>query len=383
MRIIVAGIIGRYPWGGVTWCSLMYLLGLRKLGHDVYYLEDTCECNYDPVEKTIAREPEYARAYIKSSLEPFGFADRWCYIDYRANHYNFTEEQFAEISRTADMMLVLSGGCWVWREHYRDIPKKIFIDSDPAFTQFTIQRALANRDSDEWSRWYTDFISRYDHYFTFGGNIGTDRSHVPTSGINWQHTHQPICLDEWQPTHGEGAAWSTVMTWKIHSFTEIGGNKDQEFLKILNLSEKLRAADINVQLAVDGPLDFLREHGWNCIEAFSVSSDLWKYHQHITRSRAEFSVAKHTYVATRSGWFSDRSQCYLAAGKPVVVQDTGFSDYLPIGEGLLAWTTADEALECILRVEKDYKRHSLRARELAEEFFAAEKILARLLDSCE
>jgi hypothetical protein len=386
MKIVFAGIMGRYPWGGVTWCSLMYLLGLRKLGHDVYYLEDTTECNYDPEINALAVEPGYALRYIRRSLEPFGFGDRWCYVDYEHNHHGIERERWESICRSADLFLVLSGGCWIWRDHYLAIPVKAFIDSDPAFTQLAIDRAAREAESDESKRWYVDFFRTYDRLFTFGTNIGTDRSPVPTGEFEWHPTRQPVTTGLWTPAAGplpDRPDWTTVMTWKIESFTDIGGNKDEEFLKVLDLAEECgKSRGPSFELAINGPKEFLRERGWRCVDAFAVSSDLWRYHNYLTISRGEFSVAKHTYVETRSGWFSDRTECYLAGGRPGVVQETGFSESLPTGEGLIGWSTKEEAKDALERVEGDYDRHSRRAREIAEECFSDRVILPGLLEQC-
>lgn len=381
MRIVMAGIIGRYPWGGVGWCSLMYLLGLRALGHEVYYLEDTGECNYDPDENTLATDPRYALETIHDTLAPFGLGGHWCYVDYQGRHHGIEEAHWTEICRSADLLLVLSGGVWNWRDHYRDIPRRAFIDSDPAFTQTAIANAAA-RD-DERSRWYVDYFRHYDALFTFGRNIGTDDTTVPATPFTWHPTWQPVVTDLWGAAPTElppRRAWSTIMTWEIESFRDIGGNKDLEFLKVIDLPGQFRAAGLPpVELAVNGPRDLLRDHGWRCVDAFAISRDIWRYHNYITCSRAEFSVAKHTYVATRSGWFSDRTICYLAAGRPAVVQDTGWSAHLPSGEGLLAWSTAEEALEAIRRVEADWPRHQAAAREIALAHFDARRILPDLL----
>ncbi|GAF77773.1 unnamed protein product, partial [marine sediment metagenome] len=344
MKIIFAGIIGRYPWGGVTWCSLMYLLGLRKLGHEVHYLEDTGECNYDPEINAIATNPRYALDYIDRNLRPFGLGGNWCYVDYQGGHHGIAQGKWERICREADLFLILSGGCWTWRDHYLSIPVKVFIDSDPAFTQIAIHEALKEYQTNEKKRWYVDFFRTYDHLFTFGANIGTPRCGVPTDELNWHHTWQPVCMDLWTPPTGQlptRAEWTTVMTWAIESFKDIGGYKNQEFLKILNLAERCRAAGgPHIELAINGPKDFLRERGWRCVDAFAVSVDLWRYHAYITTSRGEFGVAKNTYVKTCCGWFSDRTACYLSAGRPAVVQDTNFSELLPTGRGLLAWRTA-------------------------------------------
>lgn len=380
MRIAFFGIIGRYPWGGVGWCSLMHLLGLRRLGHEVAYFEDTCECPYDPEADAISVDPSCAVRCVAESLEPFGFAGRWCYIDHAGGHHGMDESAARAWCASADLMVVLSGGCWIWRDHYLAIPQRAFIDSDPAFTQLAIDKA---RREDP-GGWYQRFFESYTRLFTFGGNIGQPDCSVPATPFEWIPTWQPICTDLWRPPAPpmpSRRCWTTVMTWRIESFQDIGGNKDAEFAKVATLSEKLAAAGIQIELAVNGPRAALRQHGWRAVDAMAATSNLWNYHAYIASSRAEFSVAKRTYAATQCGWFSDRTICYLASGKPAVVQDTGFPRLLPTGEGLLAWRDRDDALAGILEVESDYPRHAAAARAIAEEHFRAEKVLARMLDA--
>jgi hypothetical protein len=167
------------------------------------------------------------------------------------------------------------------------------------------------------------------------------------------------------------------MTWQIESFSDVGGNKDQEFVKFIDLPSRTAQ---KFQLAVNGPETLLRDHGWDTVPAMASSRTLWDYRDFIQHSRAEFGVAKHTYVATRSGWFSDRTECYLAAGRPALVQDTGWSAHLPGGEGLIAFSTPEEALAGIERINGDYARHARRAGEVAREHFDARVVLPRLLD---
>jgi hypothetical protein len=369
INVILAGIIGRYPYGGVAWCSLMYLLGLRRLGHRVWYLEDTGECNYDPVANTISREPDYALGFIRSCLEPFGLGQRWCYVDYRGEYHGHSRDAWRRVCASADLFLNLSGGCWFWRDEYAAIPHSAFIDSDPAFTQLALAQGVP---------WYVDFFARFDRLFTFGRNIGTPACPVPTAPFRWEHTWQPVCLDEWPVAEAPPRpCFTTVMTWKIKSFAEISGNKDQEFLGVLDLPSR---TDVPLELAVNGPQEFLRGHGWRCRDAFEVSHSLGAYRDYLRTSRGEFSVAKHTYVRTNSGWFSDRTECYLASGRPAVVQDTGFSAHLPTGAGLLAFRTIDEAHDGLEAVVRDYPRHARAAREVAEAHFAAEVVLPPLLE---
>jgi len=369
MNIILAGIMGRYPYGGVAWCSLTYLLGLRELGHRVWYLEDTGECNFDPAANSIATEPDYALNFIRSCLAPFGLAERCCYVDYRGEYHGHSREAWRRVCADADLFLDLSGGCWFWRDEYAAIPHSAFIDSDPAFTQLALAKGVP---------WYSDFFSRFHRLFTFGRNIGTPACPVPTAPFEWEHTWQPVCLREWHPSEGPLRPYfTTIMTWRIQSFEDIGGNKDQELAKILDLPSRTAAP---IELAVAGPMDYLRAHGWRCRDAFAVSHDLASYRDYIRTSRGEFSVAKHTYVRTNSGWFSDRTACYLASGRPAVVQDTGFSAHLPTGEGLLAYRTREEALAGLESLVCDYPRHAAAAREVASAHLAAEVVLPPLLE---
>ena len=370
MKILFAGIIARYPFGGVTWCSVMYLLGLRALGHDVFYIEDTGEVVYDPVLDTRSLDPAYGTHYINQALEPFGLGDRWSFVNYDGTYHGQDAETVRRFCADADLFINLSGGSWFWRDEYARIPRSAFIDSDPAFTQLS----LAKNEP-----WYVDFFTRFTHLFTFGSNIGTPASDVPVGSFLWHKTWQPITLNDWAHQLPATDRFSTVMTWKIESFTDVGGNKDQEFIKFIDLPSRVAQ---HFELAVNGPQKLLREHGWSTVDAMGISRNLWDYREFIQRSKAEFGVAKHTYVATRSGWFSDRTECYLAAGRPALVQDTGWSAHLPSSEGLLAFSNPDDAAEGVERINSNYARHAVRAREIAAEHFDAARVLTRLLDIC-
>jgi hypothetical protein len=369
MKILVAGIIARYPFGGVTWCSLMYLLGLRALGHEVLYIEDTGECIYDPEQDTRSEDPSYGTRYIHAALEPFGLGDRWSFVNYDGSYHGVSREGVRAFCADAELFVNLSGGSWFWRDEYVRIRHKVFIDSDPVFTQLAIAKGEG---------WYVEFFRRFDHLFTFGSNIGTPACSVPTGGFTWHKTWQPVVVDEWRtdapPTRD---AFTTVATWKIESFADVDGNKDREFAKFIDLPSRTRH---RFELAINGPQDYLRSLGWGTIEAMKVSRSLWDYREFLRSSKAEFGISKHSYVSTRSGWFSDRTECYLAAGRPALVQDTGWTAHLPSGTGLLAFSTADEALDGLDRIASDWARHSARATEIAREHFDAPRVLAPFLD---
>ena len=369
MKILVAGIVARYPFGGVTWCSLMYLLGLRALGHEVLYIEDTGECIYDPERDEITTDPGYGTRYIHAALEPFGLGDRWSFVNYDGSYHGLSKDAVRAYCKDADLFINLSGGSWFWRDEYADIPRRVFVDSDPVFTQL----AIAKGES-----WYVEFFQRFDHLFTFGANIGTPGCDVPTSSLDWHHTWQPVMTELWHtsepPTRDR---FTSVMTWKTESFADVDGDKDREFIEFIGLPARTPS---RFELAVNGPMELLGQHGWSPIEAMGVSRSLWDYRDFIQGSKAEFGVAKHAYVSRRSGWFSDRTECYLAAGRPALVQDTGWSEHLPSTNGLIGFSTMDEAIDGLRRIERDYAFHAAYAAEIAKEHFDASRVLPRFLE---
>ena len=368
MKILFAGIIARYPFGGVTWCSLMYLLGLRALGHEVFYIEDTGECVYDPILNTRATDPVYGTTYINNALAPYGLGDRWSFVNYDGVYHGRSAADVRRYAADADLFINLSGGSWFWRDEYARIPRKVFVDSDPAFTQLALAKA---------EPWYVEFFQRFDHLFTFGSNIGTPASPIPIGDFTWHKTWQPITLDDWRTDSAPRDRFTSVMTWQIESFTDVGGNKDQEFVKFIELPTRTPQT---FELAINGPRALLRQYGWNTVEAMAVSRTPGEYRAFIQESKAEFGVAKHTYVANRSGWFSERTECYLASGRPALVQDTGWTAHLPSGDGLLAFSTMDEAIAGIARINSDYAAHAKRAIEIAHAHFDARVVLPALLE---
>jgi hypothetical protein len=346
----------------------MYLLGLRALGHDVYYLEDTGECVYDYEKNTISLDSAYGLNYINSSLSQFGLGDRWTFVDYEGKYFGKSKEETSKICAETDLFINLSGGSWFWRDEYQKIPCKIFIDSDPAFTQAELAKGETS---------LVEFFKNFDTLFTFGGNLGAEDCTIPETPFDWKKTWQPIICEEWQTENAPTRdVFTTVMTWKNQSFADADGNKDKQFAQFLDLPEKTAQP---IELAVNGAQNLLRSHGWQTVDGMSVSKNLNLYRDYIQSSKAEFSVAKHLYVTTKSGWFSDRTECYLAAARPVLVQKTGFEKYLPTGEGLLAFGNLEEALDGIERINSEYARHSRRASEIAREFFDAKIILPQLL----
>jgi hypothetical protein len=374
VKIIVTGLVGQYAFGGVAWDYLQYVEGFRQLGHDVVYLEDTEMWPYDPVKNTISEDCSYNVRYLEDVMTRLGLAGRWVYRNAADGKCYGAANDFC---KGADLFVNVSGCGWL-RPEYLAIPKKVFLDSDPMFTQV----ALVSGKQDVVER-----IRMHDFHFTFAENIGQSDCRVPMAGLNWIPTRQPVVLDWWTPaTEPPRDVFTTVMNWVSYKPCEYDGQqwgqKDVEFLKFADLpvrtAQKFEIA-MGQGPGMKRPTDFLLQKGWQIVEPDQVLPDPWRYRDYLRDSKGEWSVAKEGYVKSRSGWFSCRSACYLALGRPCVLQDTGWSKHYPTGHGLFAFDTIEEAVAGIEEVNADYAHHSAGARKLAEEQFDARQVLGRML----
>jgi hypothetical protein len=373
VRIIVTGLVGQYAFGGVAWDYLQYVEGFRQLGHDVFYLEDTEMWPYDPVNDTIGADCSYNVRYLEEVMSKLGLAGRWVYRNAADGKYYGADANFCE---GADVFLNVSGCGWL-RPEYLRIPKKIFLDSDPMFTHV----ALVSGKQDVIER-----IHAHDFHFTFAENISSANCRIPTAELEWTPTRQPIVLDWWQPGNG-GELFTTVMNWVSYKPCEYEGEtwgqKDAEFMKFVDLpsrtAQKFQIA-MGMGPGFQRPTEMLREKGWQIVEPAERLPDPWTYRDYLRQSRGEWSVAKEGYVKSRSGWFSCRSACYLALGRPCVLQDTGWSNIYPTGDGLFAFDTVEQAVAGIEEINADYAYHCAEARRMAEEYFDARKVLAQMLE---
>jgi len=378
MRIIVTGLVGQYAFGGVAWDYLQFVEGFRQLGHDVFYLEDTEMWPYDPIKNTISEDCSYNVDYLRGVMQKLGLADRWIYRSAPdASYHGRSEADVREICATADLYLNVSGCGWL-RPEYVAIPCKVFLDSDPMFTQV----ALAAGKQDVLER-----IRAHDRHFTFAENFGAPDCRVPDAGFHWMPTRQPVVLDWWEAgPEPPRDVFTTVMNWVSYKSCEYDGEswgqKDVEFLKFVNLprrtSQKFEIA-MGMGPGMKRPTEMLQQQGWQIIEPADHLPDPWTYRDYLRSSKGEWSVAKEGYVKSRSGWFSCRSACYLALGRPCVLQDTGWSRVYPTGRGLFAFRSLDEALAGIDAINSDYSAHSRAARQLATDMFDARKVLDDLL----
>jgi hypothetical protein len=373
MTIVLAGAIGRSGLGGQAWAYLQYLIGFRALGHQVFYLEDCGETswvwNWDTGEWT--EDPAFPAAYVRDCLEPFGFKDRWIYRT-TAQSYGMSLPQLKDVCARADLLMIRAIPLWDWRPEYALPARRIFIDVDPGFTQMNLlgDKGLA------------EAIGRAERRFTLGQRLGASDCLIPEAGGPWLRTLPPVALSEWPfVTNAPGTHFTSIMRWDgFQDATFEGktyGQKDQELARFIDLP---RRTSQKFRIALNGP-ETLAEYGWEIIAGEIATRTPHSYRQFIQQSRAEFGVAKHGYVKMRGGWFSDRSVCYLACGLPLLIQDTGLSDWLPLGEGLFAFQDLPDLLRGIEAINSNYDLHRSAARRLAEEYFSTEKVLPALLQA--
>jgi len=392
--LVILGMMGRMPVAGVTWQVLHYLEGFRRLGLDVFYVEDTGEWSYDPDQNTISEDPTYAVNSIRAVMALHRFPDRWAYRAADGRVFGLSAPELGRLLERADVLVNLTGAT-VLRDEHRRVPVRIYLETDPVLPQIEVAAGNA---------FHVDLLSAHTHHFTYGENIGQPDCGVPVSRFPYRPTRPPVVLDWWSPTAvSPGPCFTTVASWRqAGKDVEWQGqtytwSKHHEFLKIIDLPRRT-PQPLELALAVRGragdgatawvprdredaeAIQSLTQHGWRVVNAMALSRDNARYRDYILASRGEFTVAKDQNVRLRSGWFSDRSACYLAAGRPVVTQDTAFGKFVPTGEGLFAFTSLDDILVALEAINSDYGRHARAAREIAEAYFKAETVLAKLVE---
>lgn len=388
LRIVVTGLAATYPFGGVFWDYMQYLLGLFRLGHDVWYLEDTGKWCYDPRAYTFVEDGSYNAQYLASQLhllEP-DLKERWFYRDATGRTFGRTWTEMKDFCRSADLFIHVSASCWM-REEYFAAKRVAFIDSDPMYTQSSVPPYL-DGTIDEDARARVDMLRQHDVFFTFAENIGASDCRIPTELFHWIPTRQPVVLECFEsamvPLDARRRVLTTVASWEpteqgpvVKGVTYRG--KSTEFERFMAMPAR---SALPLELALSGkiPSERLKTHGWQVLDAYSISHDPWIYRDYLARSFGEWSVAKNAYVASRSGWFSCRTACYLALGVPAVVQDTGFSRRIPSTEGLLTFATLEEASAAIDNLLSAPERHAKAARAIAREYFDAHAVLPHLIE---
>jgi hypothetical protein len=377
-KIVLLHFVGQMPMAGIAWQAANYLAALEKLGWEAWYVEDHGTNPYDPRIDSVVMDCAYNVAFLRTAIERCGLAGRWAYWDaIRDAWHGLSRERVRALYGEADALINLCGAARLGEEHLR-CAVRIMIDTDPVYEQIRYAKA------DPGSRTYID---AHTHFFTYGANLGSHSCTIPLSGVRWRPTRPPVDLDLWPAAEGAGSYFTTIATWENKGKNiEFDGetylwSKHRNFLRFLDVPRYRPETRFGV--AMTPPDDAVKRDiagaGWRLFDARSISADMAIYRDFIARSRGEFTVAKDIYVRPNSGWFSDRSVCYLASGRPVVTMRTGFASYCPVGAGLFDYETHDEALAAIDAIEADYPRHSRAARALAGDCFAAERVVGRLL----
>jgi hypothetical protein len=390
LRIVVTGLAATFPLGGVFWDYLQYVLGFMQLGHDVLYIEDTGKWCYDPEIQSFVESGARNAAYLARELHRLSprLEDRWFFRDATSATWGQSWQKVVEFCRSADLFVHISGCCNM-REEYFAAARVAFIDSDPLYTQTGITDYVAGRILDEAQLYRMRMLLKHHVFFTFAENISDPNCKIPRELFDWIPTRQPIVTDQFDkpeyqvPLFARRRMLTTVMSWEPHEKgPAIDGvtysGKSREFRQFIDLP---RTAPLPLELAISGrpPREMLRAAGWKLIDGYQVSCDPWLYRDYLANSFGEWSVAKNAYVQSRSGWFSCRTACYLALGVPAIVQDTGFACALPTGEGILNFSTVDEARTAIESVVADPQRHTRAARDIIYEYFDSAKVLNRLI----
>lgn len=376
--ILVAGALAQKPrQGGHTWVFLQYLLGLKRLGWDVLFL-DRLEAEHcvDAAGGRCALDESLNLRYFLRVMRDFGLEDAFA-LDYNRGERFIglpRREALARGARSACLLNVM--GFLDDEELLARVPRRVFLDIDPGFGQ--MWRDLGLHDP----------FRGHDTLVTIGENIGRPDCAIPTGGLTWIATRQPVVLDFWPAREPAGAGrFTSIGAWRgpygpVTYRGETYGLRVHEFRKFAplpRLSGQPFELALDIHPAETDDLALLAGQGWALVDPAVAAADPWVYREYVQRSKAEFMVAKNMYVRARSGWFSDRSICYLASGRPVLAQDTGIGRLYPTGAGLLTFTTLEEALAGVEAVTRDYARHARAARAIAEEYFDAEIVLGRLL----
>jgi hypothetical protein len=378
--VVVSSVIAnKYLNSGNAWVVLSWVLGLRKLGFQVYFLEQiNRESCMDATGAVTAFENCANLAYFEQVVEQFGLSGSAALLYENGEQvYGLTYTELFDVADAADLLVNITGHLSL-EPLMRRLRRKVYLDLDPGFTQFW---HAAGRPGPR--------LEGHDLYFTIGENVGAPTCPIPTGGIHWRPTRQPVVLDHW-PVSGEGDRnrFTTVATWRgpygpVQNGAKTFGLKVHEFRRFIELAERAQqtfeiALDIHPTERKD--MNLLRRHGWQVVDPKVAAPDPAAFRRYVQGSGAEFSVAQGIYVETESGWFSDRTVRYLASGKPALVQDTGFSRNYPVGEGLVPFRTPEQAILGAKQVSHDYDRHSRAARALAEEYFDSDKVLGAFIE---
>jgi GT2 family glycosyltransferase len=378
-KIVLLGMMTRIPVAGVVWQTIHYLLGFERLGYEAYYVEAHARTPSMLMEREEEDSSAKAAAFIDRVMRRFGMADRWAFhgLHYDKLCYGLSEGELRRLYDSALMMVNMHGGTQPRPELYAT-DRLVYLETDPVQLQAELHQGVQAT---------LDFLEPHCAFFSYAENYGNPDCRLPFQDRFPLHpTRQPVIMDFWQGRPGAGEQLTTIGNWRqpwrdvILDGERYSWSKHNEFMKFIDLPQRT-PQQFELALSSYEPADqeLLEGHGWQVRHALDFSIDPDDYRDYITASRGEYSVAKDQNVRLRTGWFSDRSATYLAAGRPVINQDTGFSNVFPTGEGLFAFSTMEEILAAVEAINSDYPRHSRAAEEIAREYFAHDVVLGRLL----
>jgi hypothetical protein len=376
-RAVVVGAIGKLPYAGVAAYYLHYVRGLQQLGYEVHYVERQNKAGeyYDPATRAMTDDLRPALTYLASVADQFGAAPESCtLLDLAGVAHGLTRPELAQIVASADFVLTVADATWF--DDLSACPRRAFVDGDPMFTQAAVEAGEPLT---------TAVLANNATLFSYGTRIGRPGCTIPDCGRDWIPTRPVVATSLWPVTACPAEAPVTALLhWSAGAAVVVDGvrygHKDVEMERFMELPARARR---RLVLAVGGrkaPRPALESAGWLLADPLASTGDAGAYRDFIGASRADLGIAKHAYVASRSGWFSDRATCFLASGRPVLHQDTGFTEWLPTGDGVLAFSTPDEVVDGLDRLESEYERHARAARRLACEQFEAATVIGRMLD---
>jgi hypothetical protein len=382
-RIVVMGFMGSIPIAGVIWQHIHYIVGLQRLGHDVYYIEDSARLPYNAQTFDTSNDYSYAAKVLAQLANEFGFEHRWAFCARYLPDKPTAGLRLRKIQQLyieADAILNVCGT----QEFNDDLLRSdsvLYIESDPGVEQIKVDKGIRST---------AEYLGKHRALFTFGENIGTRRFQVPLHKLKWLPTRQPVVTDFWKTNRvpGNAAVFTSIANWSTSGLKDIEWHgekylwsKSREFLRFVAAPKK---SDEPFELATEIKDEKTREkflaNGWRFCSPHQMSVNYWQYRDYIRRSKGEFTVAKDQYVRLHTGWFSDRSACYLAAGRPVITQQTGFTDHYGNDGGLFAFKSLSEIATSVREINSDYKKHSRAARAVAREIFEAEKVVGQILE---
>ena len=382
-RIVVMGFMGSMPIAGVIWQHIHYVVGMRRLGHDVFFIEDSARLPYNPETFEVTDEFDYAAKVLARLAREFDFKNRWAYC---ARYLPGTPtagmslKKIRQLYRDADAILNVCGT----QEFNDDLlvsDRILYVESDPGVEQIKIDKGVKST---------IEYLRRHRALFTFGENVGTKGFPVPMHGFKWFPTRQPVVTDLWRTKRSpsDAAVFTSVANWSTSGLKDIWWrgrkylwSKSREFLRFISAPKKAgETFELATNIGDTATRGRFLRNGWRLRCPLQMSVDYWVYRDYIQRSKGELTVAKDQYVRLNTGWFSDRSACYLAAGRPVIIQETGFTKIYGGKAGLLSFRSLDEIAEAVKRINADYPKHSRAAYDVAREFFEAKKVLKSILD---